>query len=112
MGGGSFRLLRGGTEKLFRARPQYALLGRAAIVTELQTLAAAQRRRRGVTLEHETFRFELDRVGLMAVIDVGRNDVAGDAVVGVDGRAACSNATAERVIGAWLSHCSVHGLEP
>ncbi len=67
---------------------------------------------RGVTLEHETFRFELDRVGLMAVIDVGRNEVAGHAVVGVDGRAVCSNATAERVIGAWLSHCSTHGLEP
>ena len=67
---------------------------------------------RRVTLAQEKFRFELDRVGLMSVIDLGRDAVAGYAVVGVDGRAACSNATVERVIGVWLEHCSTHGLEP
>jgi hypothetical protein len=67
---------------------------------------------RQVRLAQETFRFELDRVGLVSVIDVGRGSIAGYAVVGIDGRAACSNPTTEEVIRVWVEHCSAQGLEP
>ncbi|NUO47880.1 MAG: hypothetical protein HOV80_03385 [Polyangiaceae bacterium] len=67
---------------------------------------------RRVTFAHGAFRFELERVGLMSVISIDRDAIVGYAVVGIDGRAACSNTAAEQVIHAWLEHCSSHQLDP
>jgi len=52
------------------------------------------------------------RAGQVAIVDVTRRRVIGSAVIGEDGKVACSNELAERIVDAWVGYCSAHAREP